>query len=160
MSSHPGRLQLLIPVAVAAVVGLTQTSARTGAGTERALLAPIHVAAEAPFVTPTQQHADPDRGKELFQSVGCLLCHAVDGRGGDLGPDLTTVGARPSRDPERWPTTQAYIRSSIREPQAFIVPGYGRIMPGPETFGLSDQDVEHVVAYLRTLGRKGGVRER
>jgi cytochrome c1 len=33
-------------------------------------------------------------------------------------------------------------------------------MPGPETFGLSEQDVEHVVAYLRTLGHDGSVRER
>jgi cytochrome c1 len=159
MSLHPWIPRLLIPVAAAAALGLGGTGAREGAGAESTRASPHRIAPATPVVTPAQERTDPERGKELFQSVGCLLCHAVDDRDGDLGPDLTKVGARTSRDLQRWPTTEAYIRSSIREPQAFIVPGYSGIMPGPETFGLSEQDVEHVVAYLRTLGREAGRRE-
>ena len=30
----------------------------------------------------------------LFHERGCEHCHGVDGRGGELGPDLSTVGKR------------------------------------------------------------------
>jgi mono/diheme cytochrome c family protein len=30
----------------------------------------------------------------LFHEKGCEHCHGVDGRGGNLGPDLSTVGKR------------------------------------------------------------------
>jgi mono/diheme cytochrome c family protein len=33
-------------------------------------------------------------GAILFHEKGCEHCHGVDGRGGDLGPDLSTVGKR------------------------------------------------------------------
>ena len=33
-----------------------------------------------------------DRGWRLMESQGCLGCHRLDGKGGDLGPDLTGVG--------------------------------------------------------------------
>jgi mono/diheme cytochrome c family protein len=33
-------------------------------------------------------------GAMLFHEKGCEHCHGVDGRGGDLGPDLSTVGKR------------------------------------------------------------------
>lgn len=32
--------------------------------------------------------ADPAHGRELFREKGCILCHAVDGEGGTVGPDL------------------------------------------------------------------------
>lgn len=33
-------------------------------------------------------------GATLFHERGCEHCHGVDGRGGDLGPNLSTVGKR------------------------------------------------------------------
>jgi mono/diheme cytochrome c family protein len=30
----------------------------------------------------------------LFHEKGCEHCHGINGRGGDLGPDLSTVGKR------------------------------------------------------------------
>jgi mono/diheme cytochrome c family protein len=36
-------------------------------------------------------------GAVLFHEKGCEHCHGVDGRGGDLGPDLSTVGKRLSK---------------------------------------------------------------
>jgi len=37
---------------------------------------------------------DPARGEQVFATV-CVTCHAIGGRGGDLGPDLVTVRHRP-----------------------------------------------------------------
>jgi mono/diheme cytochrome c family protein len=35
-----------------------------------------------------------DAGATLFHERGCEHCHGVDGRGGELGPSLSTVGKR------------------------------------------------------------------
>jgi putative heme-binding domain-containing protein len=51
---------------------------------------------------------DPTRGEALFfGTTGCSSCHMVSGRGGRLGPELSTVGSARSR---------AYLAESIREP--------------------------------------------
>jgi cytochrome c oxidase cbb3-type subunit 3 len=51
---------------------------------------------------------DPKRGEALFfGATRCSSCHIVNGRGGRLGPELSTVGSARSR---------AYLVESIREP--------------------------------------------
>lgn len=42
---------------------------------------------------------DPDRGRALFISDGCVLCHAVRGVGGKAGPPLDRTEGMPARDP-------------------------------------------------------------
>jgi mono/diheme cytochrome c family protein len=32
--------------------------------------------------------ASPDRGRKIFQSKSCIACHAIEGKGGHVGPDL------------------------------------------------------------------------
>jgi mono/diheme cytochrome c family protein len=48
--------------------------------------------------------ADSERGEQLFQSQGCIQCHAINGHGGTTGPDL---GRRIARDytPARFAST-------------------------------------------------------
>ncbi|MFZ1203484.1 MAG: c-type cytochrome [Candidatus Acidiferrales bacterium] len=36
---------------------------------------------------------DPEKGKAVYDANGCANCHIVSGVGGDLGPDLTGIGA-------------------------------------------------------------------
>ena len=42
--------------------------------------------------------ADAEKGGEVFRRSRCVTCHAVNGRGGTLGPELTHVGAKASRE--------------------------------------------------------------
>lgn len=53
---------------------------------------------------------DPQLGAQLF-ATNCLECHRVDGRGGSLGPDLSRITNRRTRDA---------LLSSIREPSVNI----------------------------------------
>ncbi|MGD1212345.1 MAG: c-type cytochrome [Candidatus Acidiferrales bacterium] len=41
---------------------------------------------------------DAKKGKEVYDANGCSTCHMVAGTGGDLGPDLTKIGAQRTAD--------------------------------------------------------------
>lgn len=64
---------------------------------------------------PAQPEGNAAHGKELFNgAAGCSTCHMIDGKGGRLGPDLTTVGA--SRSTE-------YLVESVRNPSRRLAQG-------------------------------------
>lgn len=85
-------------------------------------------------------------GRSVFLARGCSGCHMAAGvDGGGIGPDLTDLLGR-AGDRVTGLDPAAYVRQSIREPQAFVVPGYGGIaMP---TLPLSNAELEAVVEYL------------
>ncbi len=61
---------------------------------------------------------DAESGRRLFfSSVGprCAICHRFDGRGGQIGPDLTSIGRTTSR---------RRILTSILQPSAEMAPKY------------------------------------
>ena len=89
-------------------------------------------------------------GPQLFVGSGCGSCHTIVGiSGGQLGPDLSAVGAR---------ADAGYIRESILDPSAVMA----EVCPGdvacpdnvmPKSFGdlLSDAEIDALVAYLAGL---------
>ena len=34
-----------------------------------------------------------DKGKALYESKHCSMCHAIGGKGGKMGPDLSNIGS-------------------------------------------------------------------
>jgi len=58
---------------------------------------------------------DTQRGAALYESNRCNGCHVVNGAGGILGPELTSIGAR--RGPP-------YLREALVTPEATHPPGY------------------------------------
>jgi cytochrome c oxidase cbb3-type subunit 3 len=54
-------------------------------------------------------------GKSLYDSNGCASCHTIDGRGGILGPELTSIGGRRGAP---------YLREALVRPEAAHPPGY------------------------------------
>lgn len=97
-----------------------------------------------------ERKGDPRRGEQRFAEAGCNGCHLVHGVGGMIGPDLTHVATNPLRDPGRWPSLDAYLRESILDPLAYVVEGFPPDMPPAEKLGLTQRDVEDLVAYLLT----------
>jgi hypothetical protein len=90
------------------------------------------------------------RGRMLFQTVGCVGCHlGPDGLSGGVqaGPDLRRLrdvagGRRTGM------SAAAYVRESIRDPDAFRVPEFEGIAIAMPRFDLSDGDVDALVAFL------------
>jgi cytochrome c oxidase subunit 2 len=92
-------------------------------------------------------------GRELLEKHGCLGCHSLDGSRG-VGPSfkglynnrVTVVqnGARLTLTAD-----DAYLRESIRAPNAKVVEGYQPIMPVLSE--LKDEEVEALVEFIKNL---------
>ncbi|MHC4380747.1 MAG: DUF7133 domain-containing protein, partial [Planctomycetota bacterium] len=87
---------------------------------------------------------DVQRGRDIFfdnQVVACNRCHALDGRGGGIGPDLSGVAGRLSRE-------QTLL--SILDPNAELAQGWdapASAMPALRPF-LTDQDLRDLITFL------------
>jgi cytochrome c oxidase subunit 2 len=95
------------------------------------------------------------QGEKLFQSVGCATCHRMDTQG--RGPNLTGVFGKPQElaDGSTVTVDQDYVRRSILNPQAQTVVGFQQIMPTYQG-QLSEEQVLHRIAYVRSLGAEPG----
>jgi cytochrome c oxidase subunit II len=87
------------------------------------------------------------RGKAVFESVSCAMCHTVQGTlaQGKHAPDLTHLGSRQTLAAGTLRNTPQELASWISDPQK-LKPGTN--MPATP---LSPQDLQAVVAYLGTL---------
>ncbi len=106
--------------------------------------------------------ADPVlRGRKLLESnvYPCYTCHNLADLAsanwvGNIGPALNGVADRAAttRSSATGQTPQEYLFTAIHEPAAYLVPGYGALMP---QLGLPECQVWHIVAYLATQSSTG-----
>jgi cytochrome c oxidase subunit 2 len=91
--------------------------------------------------------ARAQRGKMLFQSTSCAMCHTVQGTlaQGRKAPDLTHVASRRTLAAGTLPNSPGTLAAWIADPQQHK-PGVN--MP---TIPLSGEDLTALVAYLGTL---------
>ena len=94
----------------------------------------------------TTAKGDTAAGKKLFASSGCGGCHTFKpaGASGKVGPDLAHLTADAKKANRG--TVDAYATESIKDPPAYIVPGFSNAMPSFSQ--LSDQDVANLVSFL------------
>ena len=93
-----------------------------------------------------RQKADADRGKALFDRKGCIACHQLHGKGGDVGPSFTTQV--PQFPQGTWVGDKLrgeWIYQWLKDPQA-LVPGV--LEPN---LGLTDQEALDLTAYVLSL---------
>jgi len=102
---------------------------------------------------------DAENGKNLVMQNGCMGCHYIPGMSepGYMAPGLANIGGY---------STAAYLRESMVDPNAVVVPGYNR-NAHPNTpwynevdgkrqstmppYPLDDKSLDDMVAYMKTL---------
>jgi cytochrome c oxidase subunit II len=98
---------------------------------------------------PAAEPSDPQarRGKQLFQSIQCAMCHAVQGTIAQAhrAPDLTHLASRRTIAAGALPNTPSNLASWITDPHQHK-PGVN--MPANR---MSSEDLAALVAYLGTL---------
>jgi cytochrome c oxidase subunit 2 len=100
-------------------------------------------------LAPALEPADPgaQRGKMLFQSVSCAMCHTINGTlaQGKQAPDLTHLASRQTIAAGTLKNTAQNLASWIADPQKHKP---GTNMPATP---LSNEDLAAIVGYLGTL---------
>jgi ubiquinol-cytochrome c reductase cytochrome b subunit len=88
------------------------------------------------------EHASPVelQGSLVFQYKNCRNCHALDGIGGDRGPDLTTIGVQMTRN-------QLIDQISNGTPGGGNMPAYGK--------QISPAEMDALVDFLVSLRPEG-----
>jgi ubiquinol-cytochrome c reductase cytochrome b subunit len=87
----------------------------------------------------SQASVSVQAGAELFSSQGCIACHTVHDQGGNIGPNLSNIGAKGLGD--QWLTTQ--IRNPKAHDSSSQMPGFNQ---------LTDEQVKNLVDFLQNLG--------
>ncbi|HCU24428.1 MAG TPA: hypothetical protein DF383_05360, partial [Deltaproteobacteria bacterium] len=82
---------------------------------------------------------DAAKGKELFNTVGCFACHAIEEKGGSAAPALDRIAEKTSAD---------WIYNWIQEPKNW---SHDARMP---SLRLSKEEATQLTAYLSSLGKK------
>lgn len=96
---------------------------------------------------PSVSGGNADSGKQLYSANGCGGCHTYKpaGSSGKVGPDLDNLSADAKKANQG--SLQEYTAASIKNPQAYVVPGFpAGVMPAFTS--LSDKQIADLVAFL------------
>lgn len=102
-----------------------------------------------PTVELLKMKADSAAGEKVFfrQQPGCAACHALRGKGGHVGPDLSEIGTKLAKEA---------IVEAILEPNAGISVGYETysldLKSGEDAYGLLVSDTADDIAIKDTKG--------
>ena len=115
----------------------------------------VEVSAPTPKKSAAAAGATPaERGKAIVNDAGnlCSTCHSIDGSK-LVGPSFKGIWGRKEKmsDGTEITVDADYIKESIYKPQAKIVEGYGPVMPAMYEGKLSEQDINDIIEYLKTL---------
>ena len=112
--------------------------------------------------------ADVANGKALFGQLRCVSCHAVNGRGGTMGPELTRIGDKVRRDwlfsylkdPHREQPDTAMLQyrlndGEVRDLTGFLLDEYRTAGGEAESVPALYQDASAVAEGRRVFVRRG-----
>jgi mono/diheme cytochrome c family protein/cytochrome c1 len=87
---------------------------------------------------PPSNYQPAGKAGKLMDDMACFTCHAINGRGGDMAPELTWEGSAVQR---QW--LQAFLKNP-----GTLRPALIRRMP---RFNLSDDDAKELTDYIMTV---------
>lgn len=87
---------------------------------------------------PPSNYQPAGRAGQLMTDLACFSCHAINGRGGDLAPDLTWEGSSVQR---------VWLQAFMKNPGT-LRPALIRRMP---KFNLSDSDITEISDYIMAV---------
>jgi mono/diheme cytochrome c family protein len=87
---------------------------------------------------PASSYEPAGKAGQLMADLACFSCHAINGRGGDLAPDLTWEGSSVQRQ---------WLLAFLKNPGT-LRPALIRRMP---KFNLSDSDAAELTDYIMTV---------
>jgi putative heme-binding domain-containing protein len=104
-------------------------AAREGARSEADLVIALSPSGQAQDLTRGEieqiarrvKEGDPARGEQVYRrkELSCVVCHAIGGAGGKVGPDMTSIGASSPVD---------YLVESLFMPNSKIKEGYNSVL--------------------------------
>ena len=107
------------------------------------------------LVATTDLESPTATGRRIMQNIGCFACHSIDGSRlvgptfkGIWGATHTVTTGREKREVL---VDEEYISKSIYDPNADVVEGFSRGLMLSYEGQLSDEDVESIIEYLKTL---------
>jgi mono/diheme cytochrome c family protein len=92
---------------------------------------------------PPSNYQPAGKAGQLMTDLACFSCHAINGRGGDLAPDLTWEGSSVQR---------SWLQAFMKNPGT-LRPALIRRMP---KFNLSDSDINEITDYIMTVYQTPG----
>ncbi len=105
--------------------------------------------------TPGTGGAVPMPGLGILRRNGCIACHSLDGSSivgptfkGVFGHEVTVVV---DGKEQKVTVDEGYVRESILEPNVKIVKGYQRGLMQSYKDLLTDEDIQAITDYLKTL---------
>jgi len=100
-----------------------------------------------------KERGDPLRGKEVF-TTNCAVCHAINGQGGKVGPDLSGIAAR----------DRSEILIDILDPNRSVEANYrlwNVTTKSGETYsGRLETETQTSVEILDTTGQKHAIQRK
>lgn len=101
------------------------------------------------------RNASPEKGKEIFERVGCLGCHAIRSLYEEKGPRTFAVGKLIGRD---FAPDLSNIAMKIKDPEWIFRwlknPSAMRPRTPMPSLRLTDEDASALTAFLMTLGER------
>jgi cytochrome c oxidase cbb3-type subunit 3 len=111
---HAATLASIVDIVISGIPGTDMPAFRLGLTDRAARQAATYVLSLSRSAS-RPGPGNAERGAAIYQSSGCASCHIVEGRGGILGPELTSIGGRRGA---------VYLREAIVKPAASHPPGY------------------------------------
>lgn len=138
--------------AATALLSSTDDAIKQEAGKHLQLPATADSKPLPPVAELIKESGDVEKGKVVFQTIGtCVKCHKVKGEGKEVGPDLTEIGSKLSKD-------AMYV--SILDPSAGISHNYEThvllLEDGTSVSGIivSETETEVAIKTVEAIVRK------